>query len=80
MSGKSARHYWTDAQLIEDARFNRGEQDEYLRRARTEWDPSESLREANTAKLRAEASEAILRSRRLNEEQVARSGVIDASL
>lgn len=71
----SARNYWTDAQLDQDARDNRAEQNELLRRARTEWDKFDTLRAANAAGQRAEASETFLRSRRLDEEQRARSGV-----
>lgn len=71
----SARKYMTDAQLIEDARFHRAEETELRLRARSEWKPTETLRDANTAKLRAEASESILRQRRYSEEVAARSGV-----
>jgi hypothetical protein len=70
----SARNYWTDAQLIADARFNRAEETELLLRARTEHDKFVTLRAANAAAMRAEASETFLRSRRLAEEQRARSG------
>ena len=72
MSGRSARNYWTDDQLDADARYNRGRADEYMRRARTEQDARDSLRQANACLQRAIASEAILRRRRLDAEQVAR--------
>lgn len=72
----SARNYWTDAQLIEDARDNRREETKYRLRARTELNPDKTLRNANTAKLRAEASEVVLRRRRLDDEQTLRSGVV----
>jgi hypothetical protein len=70
----SARNYWTDAQLIQDACDNRAEQAALLLRARTEWNKFDTLRAANAAGQRAEASERFLRSRRLDEEQRARSG------
>ena len=65
----SARNFWTDAQLEQDARDNRAEEAELLLRARTEWDKFDTLRAANAAAMRAEASERLLRSRRLFEEQ-----------
>jgi hypothetical protein len=70
----SARNYWSDAELIDDARENRRAETECKLRARAELDPSDTLRNANTAKLRAEASEAILRQRAVAAEQMARSG------
>jgi hypothetical protein len=65
----SARNYWTDAQLIDDARRSRAEETELLLRARTEHDKFVTLRAANAAAMRAEASETFLRNRRLVEEQ-----------
>ncbi len=72
----SARKYWTDVELIGDIATNRREETEYRLRARTEFNPSETLRDANTAKLCAEASEAVLRQRQLDDEQTLRSGAI----
>lgn len=70
----SARNYWTNAQLAEDARANRAEESELLLRARTEWDKFDTLRAANAAGQRAEASEKFLRQRQRDAEQVSRSG------
>lgn len=61
----SARNYWSIAELIVDARYNRRRELELKMRARSEVRPSEwLLRTANTYKLRAEASEYILSVKR----------------
>jgi hypothetical protein len=71
----SARNYWTDAQLRDDARRNRAEENELLLRARTEWDKFDTLRAANAARMRAEASETFLRKRQLDAEQCDRAAI-----
>lgn len=58
----SARNYWTDRDLEQDAKWNRSY--ERYCRGKAELDPYYWLRKANTAKLRAEASEAVLARRK----------------
>jgi hypothetical protein len=59
----SARNYYTDEQLAQDAKYWRKRETEHRLRARSQFIPDDQLRYANTAKLRAEASENILRQR-----------------
>jgi hypothetical protein len=59
----SARNYMTDAELAADAVYWCNRETFHKMQARTEWNPSDTLREVNAARMRAEASETILRRR-----------------
>jgi hypothetical protein len=56
----SARNYWTTLDLEKDIRYQRGVEKNLRMKARTENNPSQTLRDANTARVRAKASEDIL--------------------
>lgn len=62
----SARNYWSDADLQKDAKYWRGRESSarFAASIASLWIKDECLRDANTYKLRAEASENILHRRK----------------